>query len=141
MIPGFEQDAKPLIAGVNPKVYPPQLTFFFERADGSIFVVEEEEAWKILSGHNQLVGQQVSKPKLIGVSDGLKYAEAMSEAKELFKTQGLEASQARIRQGFDEELAVARGHIQLPRNFDVVDNAHNPINLTTGFVIPPNHRS
>lgn len=99
------------------KLEKPQKTFFFERHDGSIISVGEQEAWGLYARKNQVIGQDIPKPKLIGVSDGLKMHEAISEAHKIFRTDP-EAAQARIRKGHEEELEVARGHIIKPRNFD-----------------------
>lgn len=99
------------------KLEKPQKTFFFERQDGSIISVGEQEAWNLHARKNQVIGQDIPKPKLIGVSDGMKVHQAIKEAHEIFRTDS-EAAQERVRRGHDEELEAARGHIILPRNFD-----------------------
>lgn len=109
---------KPLTAGIDPKVYPPQKTFFYERPNGSVVCVEEKEAWTL---HKKF--------KQVGVSDGTTFQAALMEAKRIFQEQGLEAAQARLRQGHEEELEKARGHFQAPRNFDTVGFNGQPVNI------------
>lgn len=115
--------------GMSSKSERPQKTFFFERPDGSTFSVNEAEAWNVYTGKNQIVGFQTVRPKLIGVSDGSKVAQAIIEAKEIFKTEGFEKAQQRVKQGHEEEIESARGHIEKPRNFDMVDSRGNPVRL------------
>jgi hypothetical protein len=109
------------------KVEPPEKTFFFERHDGSIISVKEPEAWRIVTGRNQAY-LRYPIPKIIGVSDGTTFRNAVLEAQELAKTD-LEAAKARIRKGYDDELAAARGHVESPRNFDVVDKTGQPTRI------------
>lgn len=84
-------------------------TFFYEKPDGTIIATEAIEAWAI---------HKAKKFKQVGVSSGEKYTLAMEEAGRIFKTDGLKASQERIRKGFEEELEVARGHYEVPPDCD-----------------------
>lgn len=107
----------------------PQKTFFFERSDGSIVAMHEVEAWNLLKYRQQVVGRYVQPPKLIGVSNGHKFWEAVTEAHKLNAVGKIEEALERIRQGEKEELEVARGHIEMPRNFDAIDQHRNPFQL------------
>lgn len=108
----------------------PVKTWFFEKSNGSIVSVQEAEAWRIWSGKNQIVGQQVARPKLIGVSDGKLYFKALVEAREVAKAEGLEKAQERIRQGYQEEIESARGNIVAPRNFDTIGNNGDAVRVS-----------
>lgn len=99
------------------KLEQPQKTFFFERHDGSIIAAGEQEASTLYYKKNQVIGYDFPKPKLIGVSDGKLMYLAVKEAHEIFRTDQ-NAAMERLRKGHDEELEVARGHIEVPRNFD-----------------------
>lgn len=99
------------------KLEKPQKTFFFERHDGSVISVGEREAWNIYNNRNQVVGWLIPKPKLIGVSDGMKMYEAVKKAHEVFVTNPDEAQNI-LRQGNVDELEAARGNIVAPRNAD-----------------------
>lgn len=110
----------------------PEQTFFFEKGDGKVFCCNEKQAWDVYMARGQIIGyRDAPKPKLIGVSDGTIYFKALREAKEIFEKEGLEASQARIKQAFNEELEAARGHIVRPRNFDEIDIGGNPSRART----------
>ena len=54
-------------------------TWFIERGDGKIFACEEKEAWNILKNRSNW---QRSDFKIVGVSDGKKYVEAIKNASE-----------------------------------------------------------
>lgn len=95
----------------------PKLTFFFERHDGTIISAGEQEASNLYYKKNQVVGFDIPKPKLIGVSDGSLMYQAVKEAHEIYKTDQDKAVE-RIRQGHADELEKARGNIIKPRNFD-----------------------
>lgn len=109
------------------RIDPPQKTFFFERYDGSIISVGESEAWRIATGRNQAY-LKYPAPKLIGVSDGTVFRDAVIEAQALGKTD-IEAAKARLRKGYDDELTAARGHIEQPRNFDMIDKYGQPTRI------------
>jgi hypothetical protein len=109
------------------RLEPPQKTFFFERKDGSVFPTDERDAWRIINGRNQtyIVGD---KPKLIGVSDGKLFHQAVMEAHEMFEKDP-EGAKQRIKDGQQEEQDFARGKIEMPRDFDKIDNTGNPTKL------------
>lgn len=98
----------------------PKQTWFFERFDGSIIAVQEYEAWNLVCGRSKALGPVRAKPKIIGVSDGTKNYQAVSEAHQLFSEGKVEEAKERVRQGFNEELESARGHIIQPRNMDEI---------------------
>jgi hypothetical protein len=105
----------------------PKKTFFFERHDGTTFPVHEQEAWRIINSRNQAYFKYPN-PKLIGVSDGTKYWKGVMEAHELVATDP-EAAKQRLRDAHREELEAARGNIEMPRNFDIIDKNGNPTTL------------
>ena len=124
----FPTAEKPLTAGISDKLYQVQKTFFFEKEDGSVIAVDEPGAWNIISGKQQTINSRISF-KLIGVSDGKSFQKALIEAKDIFYKEGLQKSQERIRQGFQEELEAARGHIEKPRNFDAFGRGGEPVRI------------
>lgn len=105
----------------------PQKTFWFERHDGSIFNTNEREAWTIYNGRVQTY-IRAPRPKLIGVSDGRVFQQAVIESHQLFKDGKEEEAKERMRRGRDEELESGRGNVQKPQNYDSVDSAGNPVN-------------
>lgn len=115
----------------------PQKTWFFEKENGSIIALQEAEAWRLYSGKNQILGLRTPRPKIIGVSDGTTYYQAIVEAVKIAKDIGAEqgqeagilAGQEHMRKGFALEIEVARGHIEKPRNFDMVNQQGNPTTL------------
>ena len=116
--------------GIADKIESPQKTFFFERSDGSIFCTNEEEAWAIYSGKNQVIGFRPAIPKLIGTSDGKITNQATLEAKEIFQKEGLAKAQEHIRTAQGLELESARKTIIPPRNFDTIGNKGQPVNMS-----------
>lgn len=132
----LDQPAKPLYVAPNTgrdtysrnnaftrKVY------FFQREDGTTFFTDAKDAWAILKGRKQRVGFFPERLKLIGVSDGSMFQKAAAEAQAIFKSEGLEAAQVRIRRGHEEELAEARKKVEMPPNPDNVDLQGNPFDL------------
>jgi len=111
------------------KLEAPQKTYFFERYDGSVIATQEKEAHGLVKGRGKVIGPQNSKPKLIGVSDGTMFYQAVKDAHALHREGKVEEALKRLKEGEDEELEAARGHIEMPRNFDVIDTNRNPINL------------
>lgn len=111
------------------KVEPAQKTYFFERWDGKIFHVQEQEAWNVMKNRQQIVGLHVPPPKYIGCSDGTRFQKAVIEAHALFKDGKMEEAQARLRQGEAEELEAARLNKEMPRNFDTIDKNRQPFYL------------
>lgn len=111
------------------KIESAQKTFFFQRHDGSVIYVQEEEAWSLLRGGNKVIGPVIPPPKLIGVSDGALFQKAMYEAQGLWKEGRIDEAKARLKQGEKEELEAARGKIVLPRNFDIIGRDGQPVNM------------
>lgn len=106
----------------------PQKTFFFEREDGSRFFVGEREAWAVFKNHNQIIGQPRARTKLVGVSNGMKFHNAVAEAHQMYLTDP-EGAKARIKQGEEEEWEAAKGNIEHPRNFDTIDERGQPVRI------------
>jgi hypothetical protein len=98
---------------VEKKYLQPTKTWFMERGDGKIFACEEIEAWELLRNKSNWRRNDF---KIIGVSDGLIYAQAVNEASNLIDKQQI---QNRLRRGFEEELEKARGNIEFPTNQNV----------------------
>jgi hypothetical protein len=96
----------------------PTQTFFFERPDGTRFSCSEKEAWNIHCRRNQILGERIDHPKLVGTSDGRAYHQAVIEAVALENEGKREEAQARLRLGEEEEFAVAKGNIIQPRDMD-----------------------
>lgn len=94
------------------KVEPAHKTWFFQRADGSIFGVKAVEAWNILQRRTSAHLQGL---KMIGVSDGTVFQKAVSDAHSVYTaTKDLEQAQSIIRQGEKDEIERARGHLENP---------------------------
>lgn len=111
-------------------IEPPQKTFFFERPDGSIVPTNEREAWDLIKTGPKIIGQRLLPYKLVGVSDGTKFHQAVMEAHQMFKEgKPMNEIQARMKQGEAEEFELAKGKIEMPRDFDVIDKNRNPVNL------------
>lgn len=105
----------------------PTKTFFFERSDGTTFATQEDEAWRIYSTGNQVIGFPRDKPKLVGVSDGTKMHQAVIEAHALVGDP--EQAKDRLRKGYEEELESARGHLEKPRNMDTIGRGRQPVSI------------
>lgn len=115
--------------GASAHIESPIPTWFFEKPDGKIIAVQEQEAWRIYTGKNQIIGQRNYPPKIIGVGNGQIYRKAVADAIEL-KTKGdMEGSQACLRQGYEDELTEARNHIRKPRNFDMIGRNQQPTTI------------
>lgn len=120
----FTGNEKPLVAGLNAKAQELQIkkTYFYEMPTGKIEAVEAKEAWEL----------RKKGMKQIGVSDGQSYAKAIKESQQIFKLQGLEMAQERLRKGFEEELELAKGHYEVPPNNDVFGNGVQEFSQTMG---------
>lgn len=101
-------------------------TWFFEQTNGTIIAVQEEEAWKIFRGRNQIIGQRTYPPKIVGVGSGAIYQAAVDEAIRLKNAGKMEESQECLRKGFTDELEAAKGKIKRPRNFDTINRSGHP---------------
>ncbi len=108
----------------------PEEIYFFQREDGEVIHVNEATAWNLYNGRNRVIGQYQDRMKIIGVGSGEIFQKGLLESKELFRTQGIEAAQLRIRKAVLQELEACRGKIKIPRNYDSVDRRGNPINLS-----------
>lgn len=115
--------------GISDKYYPPEKTFFFQRENGSIFSVNEAEAWRIWTGKQQVVGFRTIPPKLIGTSDGKIFNKAVQEAKAINLKEGFEAAQLHIRNAYDAELEEAKKHPERPRDFGSVGLNGMPVDI------------
>lgn len=122
---------KPLVANIKEGVERPEEVYFFERENGEIIHVNEKAAWGLYMGRSKVVGRYPERIKIIGVGSGALFYKGLLESQVLFKSQGLEAAQNRIRLGVQEELVACRGNIKIPRNFDTQDKNRNPVNLNT----------
>lgn len=114
---------------MSDKSYPPEKTFFFQRENGSIFSVNEQEAWSIWTGKMQTVGVRTYPPKLIGTSNGQIFHQAVQEAKEINKTQGFEAAQEHVRKGMELELEEAKKHPEKPKDFSSIGLNGRPVSM------------
>ena len=108
----FVDEPKKVSVSLNtkPDELAPKKTYFYQLPSGRIEPAEAVEAWR----HHKNGYRQV------GVSDGRTYFNAVKEAQQIFKDQGLEKAQERLRKGFDEELEVAKGHFETPPNADAM---------------------
>ena len=82
--------------------------FFYERPNGSIFDVDEKNAWKIHA-----------KFKQVGVSDGSKQAAMLIEIQKKAKTLTPEQVNSMLRQALDAEIEAARGNFVVPQDSSV----------------------
>lgn len=126
----FKTPPIPSQKGMSSKYYPPEKTFFFQRENGSVFSVNEQEAWAIYTGKQQTVGVRTYPPKLIGTSDGKLFNKAVEEAKEIFKKEGFDKAQEHIRQGQELELEEAKKHPEKPRDFSSIGLNGKPVNVS-----------
>ncbi len=109
---------------------PVERAFFFERDNGTVIYVNEVTAWSLISKGQQHIRQGTKHFKYLGQSDGVAYAQALKEANVLFKTEGLEAAQKRLKEGVEAEVENAKLNQRPPRNFDEVDLQGNPIKIS-----------
>ncbi len=112
------------------KVEGAQETYFFERMDGSVISVLEEEAWNIMKGRTPIVGFRHNTPKLIGVSDGQIFQRAVLESQGFLREGKVIEAQAILKKGQADELEAARGKFKRPRDFDTIDRRGRPINIS-----------
>ena len=95
--------------------------FFFEKSNGSIIAVKEDEAWELYARKQQILGKHARNDfTLIGKGDGTIFQKAVWEAKEMGKTD-IKAAQEIIRKGQAEELEACRGNIIPPQNMDTMN--------------------
>jgi hypothetical protein len=123
---------KPLQASVNTQLQPTEKIFFLKKANGTILNMDERGAWNVLRGNQVFRGKRGKfrdEVEIIGVSDGLSYLQAVKESHEIFKTKGLDAAQAHLRNALNAELERCRGKIEMPRNYDMTDEGGNPVDI------------
>lgn len=93
----------------------PQKTFFYERRDGSVIAMSENEA--------ALTGKFY---RLLGTSDGTTYFRLISELHKKAETLTDEEVAKCLTEAFNAELEVAKNHIERPRNMAVTDLEGKP---------------
>jgi len=112
----------------RPQIELPKKTFWFEKWDGSIFATQEEEAWRIVNKRNQVY--EVKPPhKLIGVSTGEIFYQAVIEAQKYMQAGDMDKAKEIVNQGHQDELESGRGKIEAPRNFDTIDKNGQPAKI------------
>ena len=96
--------------------------FFFERNDGKIIAVKEQEAWNLYTRKVQVLGYNKKVVyTLIGVGDGLIFQNAVAEAQSITSNlENLPKMQDIIRKGQEAELEACRGRIIPPRDMDKI---------------------
>lgn len=111
---------KPLVAGISTTKKTINQVFFFERGDGEVIAVEENEAWNLYTRRVQVLGKNKRVDyKLVGVGDGNVFREALAKAQVVGQTDIAKAQEI-IRQGQKDELEACRGIIIAPRNMDKI---------------------
>lgn len=111
---------KPLVAGISTTKKTINQVFFFERNDGEVIAVEENEAWSLYTRRPQILGSTKRiEFKLVGVGDGNVFREALGRAQLAGQTD-IKKAQEIIRQGQKDELEACRGRIIPPRNMDKI---------------------
>lgn len=98
--------------GMSQHVEPPKRIFFFERSDGKVLAVENQEAYSITKYRPQNLSQRLTY-KLIGTGDGKIFAEARRKAQEAGRID-IKQAQKILAEGQQAELEACRGNIQYP---------------------------
>lgn len=93
-------------------VEPAKRVFFFERSDGKILAVENQEAYNIYHRRPQNLSQRLSY-KLIGTGDGHIYAQARLDAQAAGRVD-IEEAKKILAKGQQDELEACRGKIIPP---------------------------
>ena len=94
------KDGVPLAVGNIPQ---PEEMFFYERPNGSIFNVGNNDAARI---HNKF--------KFLGKSDGVQYANAIKELQGKFQTLTKQELRNAMLEAWSKELEIARGNFSTP---------------------------
>lgn len=110
---------KPLYANIG-QVENAQPIYFFERENGTVVCAQGKEAWNLYSRKPQIVGVETRRPKLIGMSDGSIFRQAIIDSQTIFKEKGLAAAQDHIREAQNKELEKARLNKVAPPNADKI---------------------
>jgi hypothetical protein len=85
----------------------PQRTFFYERRDGSIIAMSEEEAG--------LTGKFF---RLLGVSDGQEYSRRITEIQKNLANLSVEDVHRLTKEAFQAELDIAKQTVERPRDMN-----------------------
>lgn len=96
----------------------PENMFFYEKRDGTIFNLSEEDAARIHS-----------KFKFLGMSDGTVYCEKIKDLQGRFETMTMEEVREAMLQAWREEVERARGKINIPSFKPINLNMQNQVNL------------
>ncbi len=124
----FIDPPREAVVGMNKNMLElqPKFTFFFERiTDKEIVPVDSEDAaWEMYKRNGR-------DYRFLGRTDGKVMLKAVQEAQQIFKAEGLEKAQERIRQGQQEEFARCEADKTPPLSRDVFGNgaAHLQNNL------------
>lgn len=86
----------------------PRKIFFYQRPDGSVFDVDEKDAWKIHKAFKQW-----------GVSDGKVHSETLAKIKRESKTITREQVEHLLRESLNAEIEAAKGNFVEPMNTSV----------------------
>lgn len=104
------------------KIEPPKRVFFFEQSNGNIISCGNAEAWHIMKGRNQILGQGVVRSKFLGSSDGTIFHNAVVAAHKLFDEGQIDKAKELIREGEAQEREKAIGNMVYPIDIDTVGN-------------------
>lgn len=92
------------------KIEPAQKTYFFQRPNGDFFFVGESTAWAMSK-----------KFKYIGMSNGIKYQNAVKKSHELLKNGDLTGAKEALKLGELEELEEAKTNLVPIKNSDSIE--------------------
>jgi hypothetical protein len=97
-------------------------TWFLQNAKGEIVAVDEAAAWHMIQP-NQNIGTYKMAYKIVGVSNANIYAKCVEDIQGI---QDMEEKKRLLKQAFEEELAEARKHFEMPRNPNILDISGRP---------------
>jgi len=97
-----------------------ETVFFFERSDGTILDMNEQQAAIFMKGHPDI--------RLVGTGDGLTYQAYMKAHLPRFDSLPVEDSKRISQEAFEAELAEARKHPRIPifQEVSFLDNSISP---------------
>lgn len=128
--PAGESTVEVPVGNIRPnKVEAAKKTYWFKRFDDSLFCTQEEEAWRLLNGRIRKLGPVTPPHRLVGVSSGLIFQQAVLESHRLHAEGKMEEAQAKLREAYQQEYESGLGKIEMPRNFDVIDQRGNPTSM------------
>src|SRR3990167_2514263 len=110
----FTKDGIPLKIGVIPKL---EDMYFYERFDGSVIRLSEEDAARI---HKKF--------KFIGMSDGTIYFNKLKELQKNFQNLTMAEIQESMRQAERDEVEHAKGNMKIPQIKPINLNLKEQIN-------------